>query len=52
MSSLLRSLRKRLRANPPPVKPKGKLYSGDIKSVSIGGREFPERSITFNKARS
>lgn len=58
MSSLLRALRKRLKANPPPVKPKGKLYSGTIESVSIGGRVFPvldeseARSFTSTKPAS
>lgn len=63
MSSLLRALRKRLKANPAPVKPKGKFYPGTIESISIGGRTFPvldsvtsakpeERSITFFKPRS
>lgn len=48
MSSLLRSLRKRLKANPPPVKAKGKFYPGTIESVSIGGRKFPVLdSVTY-----
>lgn len=55
MSSLLRALRKRLKANPPPMKPSGKFYAGNIESVSIDGHTFPvvdDRSITVFKPRS
>jgi len=40
MGSLTRSARKRLKANPPPVKPSGKLYAGDVESVSILAHVF------------
>ncbi len=62
MSSLLRSLRKRVNAHPVQPKPPGKLYAGTIESVTINGRVFPglcdveerigERPVTVFKGRS